>query len=223
MRKRVQIVKCPTRSLNLIAFDIDPVGEDVDLVRAVMDEVQKHGAATYDPSTRPRDRARLTATRYLGVLSEKLITEHLQSELGQNVNVSNETFESYENHVDIEIQADQKIINLEVRSSYLYAPLPAIVCRLHDVIGPYSTSYKSGESPKDFYLRALINQRVENFSFQRKHALFFVAGASYQLFLEKGWRDNLKQQNADYFLVPLIDAPDAGQIVDEIRRVIGGV
>lgn len=223
MKKRLQVVKCPTRSLNLIAFDIDPTGEDIGLVRAVLDEVQKHGAVTYDPSRRQRDRTRLTATRYLGVLSERLITEHLQSELGQSVNVSNKAFERYEDHVDIEIHSSGKTINLEVRSSYLYAPLPSIICRLHDVIGPYSTSYKPGENPKDFYFRAFINERVEKFSFQRKHTLFFAAGASYQLFLERGWRDDLKQQDADYCLVPLIDAPDAVQIVDEIRRVIGGV
>ena len=224
MKKDIKTIECPTRDFNLIAFEIDPIGEDADLVNAVHDEARRHGASAYAPSGRRRSQEALRKTRYLGVLSEKLLVNHLQDELESNAYVSNRIFEDYGNHVDIEIEKDGRITTLEVRSSFLYISLERIVCEAHGVIGPYSTSYKPGEKPKDFYLYALINQARRRFSFGEKHTLYFASGAPYEWFLEKGEERNLKQENANYLLiVPMVNAMDAIEVVDAIRRHGNGI
>ena len=105
----------------------------------------------------------------------------------------------------------------------MYAPLWNIVCKLHDIIGPYSTSYKSGESPKDFYLRGFINEAVEKFTPERQHKLYFAGGASYQQIIKNGRQDDFKQQKASYWILRMPKAKDAREIVEEIRRYASGV
>ena len=223
MKKELVTVKCPTRDFSLIAFEIDPIGEDVDLVNAIRDEVLQHGAAAYAPSGRIRNEDELSKTRYLGILAENLLVAHLQDELGQGVHISNREFVDYDKHVDIEIQLGEKIVDLEVRSSFPYSRLQAVVCRIFKVIGPYSTSYKPGESVKDFYLLGLINEAVGRFNFNRKHTFYLAGGAPYQLLREKGKRDNLKQSGANYRVLRLVEAMDAVEIKDAIRSAINGV
>ena len=224
MQKYTKTIECPTRDFNLIAFEIDPTGEDANLVSAVHDEVSSHGASSYAPSGIRRNQETLLKTRYLGILSEKLLVNHLQDKLEANTSVSNRVFEDYGNHVDIEIEKDGRITTLEVRSSFLYIPLERSVCVRHGVIGPYSTSYKPGENPKDFYLYALINQARERFSFEKKHTLYFASGAPFEWFLEKGEEHNLKQENANYLLIiPMVRAMDAIEVVEAIWRHGNGV
>ena len=223
MKKSIVTVKCPTRDFNLIAFEIDPLGEDVDLVNAIRNAVLQHAAVAYAPSGTTRSKNTLRKTRYLGVLAETLLIDHLQGELGHGVNVSQQAFVDHVQHVDIQIHVGGHVTNLEVRSSFPFSRLQAVVCQHFNVIGPYSTSYKPGEIVKDFYLLGLINQAVGSFTPNRKHVFYFAGGAPYQLLKEKGERDNLKQQGADYWVLRLVEAMDAVEIVDAIRRVINGV
>ena len=223
MKKSIVKLQCPTRDYYLLAFEIDPAGTDRDFVNAVLDEAREHRATPSAPSGRRRNSEKLVKTRYLGVLSERLLIKHFQDELGQNFRVFNKAFVSYGDHVDIEIEVEGRITSLEVRSSFLYAPLWNIVCKLHDIIGPYSTSYKSGESPKDFYLRGFINESVEKFTPGRQHKLYFAGGASYQQIIKNGRQDDFKQQKASYWILRMPKAKDAREIVEEIRRYASGV
>ena len=224
MRKRIVKVDCETREMNLVAFDIDPTGEDASRVNGLLAKVNQHGASPHSPSGRIRTAEELIKKRYLGFLSEDLIAEHLQSELGQEVDVSNSVFESHDDHVDIEIQVGEDITSVEVRSSFPYSRLERVVCEIFDVIGPYSTARKASESLKDFYLYAFINEAVEAFSFERRHTLYFAAGAPNQwFFTEKARRDDLKQHGADYLLIPIVEAMDAIEVVHAIRRHASGV
>ena len=223
MRKGEKTVDCPTRDYSLVTFEINPMGEDLDFVNEVLEEVNQHGAVHNAPSGRIRNANELRNTRYLGILSEKLITDHLQSKLGRDTHVSNSAFESYDNHVDIEIQVGEKAINFEVRSSFGYTSLRNVVCRAFDAIGPYSTSYKPDESPKDFYLRGLINEAQTGLNPKRKHTFYFAGGAPYSWFKERGVPKDFDQQGAEYLTIPLVEAMDAIEIVDEIRGVINGV
>ena len=223
MKKSIMTVECPTRDFGLVAFKIDPTGEDMDFVNVVLDEVSQHGAVNYAPSGRRRNPDELRNTRYLGVLSEKLLIDYLQNELGRGVRVSNREFVDYHDHVDIEIQTGKKVTSLEVRSSFPYTSLQNVVCRVFDAIGPYSTSYKPGESPKDFYLRGLINEARGDFNFEREHTFYFAGGAPYRWFEEKGKPKSFDQQDAKYLAFPLVDAMDAMEIIDAIRSVINGV
>lgn len=223
MRKSLKSITCGTRNFNLVVFEIDPVGEDAILVSEVLNTVKQHGAVSYNPSGKRRSEEELTNTRYLGVLSEKLLVNHFLSELGPDVHISNKAFVDYDAHVDIEIQVGGKITPLEVRSSFPYSNLKDVVCRYFNVIGPYVTSYKRAERPKDFYLLGLINEAVGKFNFEKEHKFYLAGGASYQLLKEKGKRDNLKQQGADYLVMPLVQAMDAVEIVDVIRSEISAV
>ena len=225
MKKRLIPINCSTRTVNLVAYDIDPNGEDAERVNQLLTKARQHGASAHSPSGRIRSPEELIKKRYLGFLSEDLIAEHLQLELGPEINVSNKDFETHDDHVDIEIHAGGKTINVEVRSSFPYSRLDRVVCVIYDVIGPYSTARKSGESLKDFYLYAFINEAVEKFSFQREHTLYFAAGAPNEWFFmkEKVRPDDLKQEGADYLLIPIVKAMDAVEVVKEIRRTVSNV
>lgn len=223
MRKSQITIHCETRDFNLVVFDIDPIGEDAALVDEVLNEVRQHGAVSSDPSGRDRGPQRLSKTRYLGVLSEKLLSNHFQSELGADINVLNKAFVDHDAHVDIEIQVGEKVKTLEVRCSFPYSRLKNVVCHYFNVIGPYVTLYKRTERPKDFYLLGLINEDVRKFDFQRKHKFYLAGGAPYQLLKEKGKRDNLKQRDADYLVLSLVQAMDAIEIVDVIREQASAV
>ena len=217
-------INCPTREFNIVGFVVDPAGEDSDIVDKAITETVGHSADPRDTSGKVRNPTQLLKTRYLGALAEDLLVKHLRDILGTSFQVDSSEFVNYDQHVDIIIAGNGHRITLEVRSSFLFAPRKSIVCRLHGVIGPYSTDVKPGEKPKDFYLYAFINEAIEKFSFERQHTLFFASGAPYEMFLEKGEQDNLKQRGANYLLVkPMVEAMDATEVVDAIRRQASAV
>ena len=223
MEHRPVTIDCGMRLFNLVAFDIDPLGEDANFINDVRYEASQHSAKPLDPGGRQRDEVTLSKTRYLGVLSEKIIADHLRSIFGHEVSVSNRAFEQYDAHVDIEIQVGDKEISFEVRSSFPYSPLKSVVCKLFDFIGPYTTSFKVGESPKAFYLRGLINEHMRNFNPERKHTLYFAGGVPYELLKEKGRRTDFDQPGADFLALKLYKGMDALEIIDVIKEVIDGV
>ena len=220
MEKRFEPINCPSRIFNVVAFDIDPVVEDEDLVNELYGKASKHGADSRDTGGETRDREKLLKDRYIGNLSEDMLVKHLQTVLGHGFRVYSRPFVSYSDHVDIEIEVDGRVVTtVEVRSSFLFAPRPSIVCRLHGVIGPYSTTRKPDENPKDFYLYAFINKAVEKFVLKREHTLYFASGAPYQMILEKGEWDAMGKQGANYLLIkPMVRAMDAIEVVNAIRR-----
>ena len=225
MKKRHEPINCPTRIVNLVAFDMDPAGEDVDLVNELRSKAAEHGGDPRDTAGRVRDEEELLKDRYIGYLAEYQLVNHLQAELGQDFHVCSRKFVSHSDHVDIEIEYDGQVVTtVEVRSSFLYIRPRSIVCRAHGVIGPYETALKRGEKPKDFYLYAFINEAVEAFDLRRKHTLFFPAGAPYPMLEEKGeWRD-LGRRGARYLvLVPMSDAMDSIEVVEAIRRHARGI
>ena len=225
MQKRREPINCSTRVVNLVAFDLDPTGEDADLVNRLYSKAAEHGGDTRDTAGQVRDKQKLLKDRYIGYLAEDQLVKHLQAQLGQDFHVCSREFVTYSDHVDIEIEVDGRVVTtVEVRSSFLYIQRPFIVCRAHGVIGPYRTQQKPIENPKDFYLYAFINEAVEQFNVERKHTLFFPAGAPYSMLLEKGeWRD-LRRQGAEYLvLVPMANAMDSIEVVEAIRRHASGI
>ena len=225
MKKRLEPINCPTRIVNLVAFDIDPLGEDADLVNKLYGKAAEHGGDPRDTAGQVRDTEKLLKDRYIGYLAEDQLVKHLQAELRQGFHVCSREFVSYSDHVDIEIEVDGQVVTtVEVRSSFLFAPRQSIVCRLHGVIGPYSTTRKPDENPKDFYLYAFINKAVEEFVHKREHTLYFASGAPYQMILEKGEWDNMGKPGANYLLIkPMVEAMDAVEVVKAIRRHASGV
>ena len=225
MKKRIEPINCSTRIVNLVAFDIDPSGEDADLVNRLYSKAAEHGGDTRDTAGQVRDKQKLLKDRYIGYLAEDQLVKHLQAELGPDFHVCSREFVSYSDHVDIEIEVDGRVVTtVEVRSSFLYIRRPSIVCREHGVIGPYRTQQKPIENPKDFYLYAFINEAVDRFNVEGRHTLFFPAGAPYPMLVEKGeWRD-LRRQGAEYLvLVPMVNAMDSIEVVEAIRRHASGI
>lgn len=225
MRKRLQKIESKTRGrdYSLIAYDIDPRGEDRDFVDSIKSEASQHSANIQNPGGQRRNPVILSKTRYLGVLAEKLISDGLRSIFGQSISVFNRTFERYDIHVDIEIEVDEKKIDLEVRSSFGYAPLPDLINIHFDHIGPYTTVYKPAEEPKDFYLRGLINEHPNDFNYDREHTFFFAGGVPYTLLEEIDMHKDFDQPGADYLVVPLYRGMDVEEIVNLIRGAIGGI
>ena len=92
-----------------------------------------------------------------------------------------------------------------------------------DHIGTYTTSYKSNEEPKDFYLRGLINEGVGDFSYGKEHTFYFAGGVPYSLLKEMDMHKDFKQPGANYLVVPLYMGMDVAEIIDLIKGTIGAV
>ena len=207
----------------LVVFDIDPKGEHREFVNRIINEAKQHSANIQNPGGQSRNPVILSKTRYLGVLAENLITDHLRPIFGQGISVFNRTFERYDIHVDIEIEINNKKIDLEVRSSFGYARLHNLIDIHFDHIGPYTTSFKSNEDAKDFYLRGLINEAVNKFSFERQHKFYFAGGVPYGLLKERNQHKDFDQPGAKYLVVPLYMGMDAKEIIDLLKGTIGAV
>ena len=151
------------RNYSLVAFDIFPQGADADRVKKIINEVEQHGADTRNTDGEERDEVTLLNTRYLGILAERVIATYLRSIFGQGIRVFNNRFVRYDTHVDIEIKIGEKTTDLEVRSSFGYSPMQKLIEEHFDHLGPYVTPNKPGETPKEFYLRGLINKAVDKF------------------------------------------------------------
>lgn len=216
-------LNCETGIFNLVAFDIDPTSEDAVLVREVYEEASRHGGDSHDPGGVRRSSARLSRTRYLGALSEKLFADYLQDEF-KNARVYNAPYEDAEGHVDIEIEVQGKIITFEVRSSFAHGDLSHVISHVFDALGPYTTLRKSEESPKDYYLRGVMHEEYRNsFSIEEKHTLYFAGGAPYHWFKERGRIKDLRQRGAKYWTIPLWQAMDAIKMMEEIREAVRAV
>ena len=211
------------RDYLLVAFDIDPKREHKDFVNKIRNDASQHSANIQNPGGRRRNSVVLSKTRYLGALAEDLITNHLRPFFGESIDIFNRTFERYDIHVDIEIEVGEKKIDLEVRSSFGYAPLPALINTHFDHIGTYTTSYKSNEEPKDFYLRGLINEGVDDFDYGKEHTFYFAGGVPYGLLKKMDMHKDFKQPGADYLVVPLYMGMDVEEIIGLIKGTIGGV
>ena len=216
-------LNCETGIFNLVAFDIDPTGEDSVLVSEVYDEASRHGGDSHDPGGVRRSRTQLSRTRYLGALSEQLFADYLQDEL-ENVRVYNAPYVDAEGHVDIEIEVQGKVITFEVRSSFAHGDLSHVISHVFDALGPYTTLRKQEESPKDYYLRGVMHEDTRNsFSIEKKHTLYFAGGAPYHWFQEMGRIKNLRQRGAKYWTIPLWQAMDAIKMMEEIRSAVRAV
>ena len=239
MKRRSENIRYE-RNYSLIAFDIFPQGADADRVKEIINEVEKHGADTRNTDGEERDKVTLLNTRYLGILAERVIAAHLQSIFGQGIRVFNRRFVRYDTHVDIEIKIDEKTTDLEVRSSFGYSLMQELIEEHFDHLGPYVTPNKPGETPKEFYLRGLINKAVDKFDYRREHTFYFAGGASYQSIKEEGKiKKGRKMEEIDikeaerllasgqkttlYRTLELWKGKDAVEIIDLIKRKIGAV
>ena len=224
---------------SLVAFDIEPQGVHRDFVNKILNKASQHSANTRDTGGEERDKVTLSKTRYLGDLAEDLIADYLRTIFGQGIRVFNRRFERYETHVDIEIYVGENKTDLEVRSSFGHARMHNLIDKYFDHIGPYTTSYKSDETPKEFYLRGLINKDPRDFDYGREHTFYFAGGALYQSIEERGKiKRGRKMVEIDietaegllasgnetvYRTLELWKGKDAVEIIDEIKGFIGAV
>lgn len=221
-------VSCPQRVRQapfcFVGFELDPSGNNGEVIQRAIRAAARQGGIPLAPDGSVRNPDRLFKTRYLGALSEILLVHFLQKQLGEEFRVvRDEHFSGYENHTDITVRWNDRAVTLEVRGSFPYRPLPRVICELFDVIGPYATTYKPGEPPRDFYLRTLINEKVDNFSPDRPHILYFVGGAEAALFGNEGGQTDLKQAGAEYLTIkPIAKARDAREILGLIRQSLTG-
>ena len=210
----------PERDFNVVGFEINPVA-DTERVNKALIEAREHGADRHDTAGRMRTDEQLLNRRYLGALAENLLVEHLQVQLGSGVSVEKEPFETYKQHVDIEIIWSGGVINLEVRSSFFYATyLRNVIGKHFKTLGPYSTARKPGETVKDFYLQTVLRQ---SFNIEQTHTLYFTGGAPGHWFTERGEVSTLKQDGAEYLVIRMLNGMDTVGIVNAIRSVIGAV
>ena len=217
---------------NLIAFHIDPKGDDAESVAEIRSQIAKHGAVSYDPSGRKRSKEELERTRYLGILCERVFRAYLRKELEPNARVPpEEPYTGYKKHVDIEIEIPgRKPVTVEVRSSYFNRDrdLPDAVYELH-ALGPYTTSYKPNEDPKDFYLCGLLYEETKNsFNIGEKHILYFAGGGPYSKFKNEGKETTLGlktpgKEPPEYLALRISKALDAIEVMDAIRSTISAV
>jgi len=214
----VKQIKCPKqtrdRDFVIVEFPIEEKKNDP-FRQEAFSRLKIIKPAPVNPSGQIRDEETLKKTRYLGIISEILLTNFLKEKLGPNVQVEMEKeYQNYEEHTDITLKKNSTILTIEVRGSFPFSRLEKVICCLFDVIGPYTTSYKRDEKGKDFYLRTLINTGVSNFNPQQDHTVYFAGGAELELFKKEGTKTNFKQKGASYLTIkPIAKAKDAEEII----------
>lgn len=217
MKKIPKEFKYSTRDFNVVGFELSPT-EDERYINNAWAEAHEHGGDPHNTAGEMRTKDEQLIKRYLGALTENLLIEHLQSELGHGVHVVKKPFETYEKHVDIEIHWDGNMTPLEVRSSFYYAYyLRNVIGKHFKTLGPYCTARKPGETVKDFYLQGVLRQ---NFNIEDIHTLYFTGGAPGRWFLERGTVSTLKQDGAEYLVLPMLEGMDATEIVNSIKSII---
>ena len=219
MKKIPREFEYPTRNFNVVGFEISP-SEDRIHINKARAEAREHGGDPHNTAGEMRTEDEQFIKRYLGALMENLLVEYLQSELGHGIHVVKKPFETYEKHVDIEIHWDGNMTPLEVRSSFYYARyLRNVIGKHFKTLGPYSTARKPGETVKDFYFQGVLRQ---NFNIEDIHTPYFTGGAPGHWFLERGTVSTLKQDGAEYLVLPMLEGMDAMEIVNAIKGIIQG-
>ncbi len=132
--------------------------------KILLDEIIKKGlklAVKVNPcsandSTRKRKFERIQNNCVAGLVAE-FCWLHFLNESGRVKRVTETSFESANNQIDLRIRKNNNTI--EVRSSFPRSPIPFVLCHpkfQFDVIGPYVNHYKPSEIQKDFYVRTLF-------------------------------------------------------------------
>lgn len=237
-----KMISYPSKVYQLYAYEIDPnaYAEDKELVEQTRVEASELAKRTNDLDTAGRVRSWNVKLKdaYLGILAEKLIRKYLRTEFSQEARVDKERFVDHDTHVDIKINWNTgNPTTIEVRSSFAYDTMDRVVNKTFDHIGPYTTVYKSHETPKDYYLRGILYAgRIRNsFSYDRKHTLYFAGGVPNHWFkkigqikrdrkmveisLEEAERLLASGKKTLYNTIPIPQGLDATQIINQIRSV----
>ena len=219
------VIRCPNRDYTLIGFEIDPDGDGAEEIDKALTEAREQRSNPRDTAGQIRSPEVQLKTRYIGALAENLLVEHLQNEFGQEARVIKEDYKTYDEHVDIKIDWNNgNQTTIEVRSSFAYGNMSRVICELFDHIGPYTTTFKSNETPQDFYLRGVLHEEYENsFHYDRKHIMYFAGGVPRRWLEESGTVKSMGQRGARYLTIPLWQGMDAIEIINEIRSVSSGV
>lgn len=139
--------------------------------------------------------------------------------------VRTDNFKNPQNEYDIKIinNSNNKIIKIESRSSLTYKRTILEGINDLDIIGPYISSAKPKETYVDYYIRPLFNNlkpmKPEEFGEFLKKGwinLYFVAGSSKKLMVEKGVYKNMKQSTSKYRCLPITKGLDIMQFRKEI-------
>ena len=193
------------------------------------------------PNGRERDPDRQFVSLLSGLMAERIIIDILKRIIqifDLDIEIEWDT-PSEERDFDYDSHTDMKLIfqgknekTVEVRSSPPYAHnLERILNVYFDIIGPYTTSYKSLESNKDYYGRVLFhvpgqkNITAENFVKILKNnnlTSYFVGGASNIDMTQKGESisDKLKMSNAKYIgIKPITYGRDAFELISIMLNI----
>lgn len=220
-------------------FVVIKVELDDNELNNIHDEAKKlaEDVCEKNPSGDIRTEERKLLSSFCGLIAEKVVKQLITEKLMlikdyieiKGANVSNENF-NYESHNDIEIHlSNDEIITIEIRSSIATKyDLNDILNKDFDILGSYTTSYKSKEHNKDYYFRIIFhnpgdygynphlkkweyNKRLENAFKQEKNKaldyfknnvkVYFVGGCTFDDLENYGEHDDLKQKNAEYWII----------------------
>ena len=210
-------------TFTIIEFIVDFSSEDKELLEKIKIQIEEMNTNKKNTSGEIRDEITLIKDKYLGIMSEKILTVFLNKHFEEKnipFRAINEKFVNYDKHVDIiikDLRDTNKNYKIEVRGSYPYKSKEETIWRNLSILGPYTTSYKSEEVEKDFYFFVFINCKKEEFDLKTKHSIYFAGGASLELFKKIGKIQSLKQDGADYRTIkPISLGYDSLEILKKI-------
>lgn len=198
------------------------------------------------PSGRKRGFDEIRSQNFLGTLADIVCARLLKSYFKKHCldicvtrydDIRTDEFEDHDQY-DIKLSSQGRNYLVEIRSSVcIYMPLNSMM-RKWQILGPYASSAKGGaETEKSFYLRPIYH--LSNFEenkitnrYQRTAAdeligrgelqLYFVGGATNVMLREKGRNEagqELKQGNAEFRVLDIMDGLDAKEILEAIGQV----
>lgn len=148
-------------------------------------------------------------------------------------NVRTDGFKSPVNEYDLELvhSGNGKSYKIECRSSVVHNRSLEKAVEQFDIIGPYTSSAKGGESYSHIYIRPLYEvipgeqekyqpNHFENLIARGFIHLYIAGGCFRKDMIEKGYQKSMKQGNTSYCVVKLLNGYDALNFKKEMKERI---
>lgn len=187
--------------------------------------------SVFSPEGRPRDKNERLQKCFGGALAENVVRHHLSEILGDEgpkpTIKSNMMVHSTGQDIDVSIVDEGVSIEIEVRSSFSYrTTFERLFTGAFSIIGPYTTSTKPSEEPKDYYITVVYHSFRPSEIFEKLEKdgieIHICGGAPQQVFFDRKQKRTLKQSGADYFIInPIIEALDYSEIDKMILAEFG--
>lgn len=204
-------------------------GDDERFLNSIKEKANNDEKQVYSrgPNNEIRSEEVIKSSNLGGVLAEESIKAYLKKIIEEkhiNAEILPSPFTGYLEHRDIKIKVNGIVKTIEIRSSFQYIQpdFSRVINGSFSLISYYYTAYKKQEPKKDFYITVYHRYQPSEIidRLNKEVDVFFVGGASYKVFDEMGYWDDLRQKGAHYFIIkPINKTKGVKALMNEILEI----